>query len=129
MNPRKIKKVAPGIMSYSEYTNTTTSDENRGNATLDQKRQIFKEYFADKRRFDFANISLEKRNLIKIKKHESESDAAGISLTIEGYDVCRKYSSWWGYTGLWFKEYKDHWIMLILGVLGGVLGSLLLKIF
>lgn len=50
-----------------------------------------------------------------------------ITLTIKGYDLGRKYSSWWTRSGLWFAEYKNHWIWLIVSFLGGVIGGLLIN--
>jgi hypothetical protein len=50
-----------------------------------------------------------------------------ITLTIEGYDLGRKYNSWWSSSGLWFAEYKDHWFWLILGFLGGIIGALIVN--
>lgn len=50
-------------------------------------------------------------------------------LTERGTELGRIYSgSWWGKSGLWYREHiKDHWISLVLGLLGGVLGALLVK--
>jgi len=50
-----------------------------------------------------------------------------ITLTIKGYDLGRKYSSWWAKSGLWFAEYKDHWFWLILSFLGGIIGALIVN--
>jgi hypothetical protein len=50
-----------------------------------------------------------------------------ITLTIQGYDLGKKYSSWWTKSGLWFAEYKDHWFWLIISFLGGVIGALLVN--
>jgi len=50
-----------------------------------------------------------------------------ITLTIKGYDLGRKYSSWWTRSGLWFAEYKNHWIWIIVSFLGGVIGGLLIN--
>jgi hypothetical protein len=50
-----------------------------------------------------------------------------ITLTLKGYDLGRKYSSWWARSGLWFTEYKDHWFWLILSFLGGIIGALIVN--
>jgi hypothetical protein len=47
-----------------------------------------------------------------------------ITLTLEGYDLGRKYSSWLTRSGLWFAEYKDHWFWLIVSFIGGIIGAL-----
>ena len=50
-----------------------------------------------------------------------------ITLTIKGYDLGRKYSSWWSRSGLWFAEYKNHWFWLIVSFLGGIMGALIVN--
>ncbi len=58
---------------------------------------------------------------------ENTTVSLRINLTIEGYDLGRKYSSWWSRTGLWFAEYKDHWFWLIVSFLGGIVGALVVN--
>ena len=79
------------------------------------------------KRLQLSNSGLEKRKLISVQRHETCCGVAGISLTIEGYDLGRKYSSWWTRTGEWFEEYKNHWIWIIVSFLGGVVGALLIN--
>jgi hypothetical protein len=50
-----------------------------------------------------------------------------IKLTIEGYDLGRKYNSWWDRSGLWFAENKDHWFWLIVSFLGGIICTLVVN--
>jgi len=50
-----------------------------------------------------------------------------VTLTLEGYDLGRKYNSWLTRSGLWFAEYKDHWFWLILSFLGGIIGALIVN--
>ncbi len=51
-----------------------------------------------------------------------------VSLTREGIRLGKIYNgSWWGRSGLWFAEYKDHWFWLILSFLGGIIGALLVN--
>ncbi len=76
------------------------------------------------KRLEIANAHLQERKLVEISPHNSERGVAGILLTLEGYDLARRYGHWFGRTGLWFREYKDHWIWLIIGFVGGVLGAL-----
>lgn len=84
-----------------------------------------------------ANKALEERGLI-IGSHDNDifirtTKEAGpnprltFSLTITGYDLGRKYNSWWSQSGLWFAEYKDHWFWLIVGFLGGIIGGLFIN--
>ena len=65
--------------------------------------------------------------LIKIQKHDSLSDVRGISLTIDGYDLGRKYSKWFTRTGLCFAEYRSHWIWLIVSFFVGIIGTVLVN--
>ncbi len=72
-----------------------------------------------------ANSRLQNRGLIGFRKCGTE--CYEITLELAGWDLGRKYSSWWDRTGLWFREYKDHWIMLIAGVVGGIFGTLVVQ--
>ena len=94
-----------------------------------------------------VNNLLSQRDLIKWENLDPESISAArfydhptlqelfentkvdlcITLTIKGYDLGRKYSSWWDCSGLWFSEYRNHWMWVIVSFLGGVLGALLVN--
>jgi len=52
-----------------------------------------------------------------------------ITLTIKGYDLGRKYDSWLIWTGLWFAEYKHHWIWVIVAFVGGIIATVLAQCF
>jgi len=58
---------------------------------------------------------------------ELEEHVFKINLTLKGLDLGRKYDSFWIRSGLRFKEYKDHWIWLIVSFLGGIIGGLLIS--
>ena len=58
---------------------------------------------------------------------ENTNVNVSIALTIKGYDLGRKYSSWWTGSGLWFAEYKNHWFWLIVSFLGGIIGALIVN--
>ncbi len=81
-------------------------------------------------RLEKAHKVLEERGMIGQKPHESrEVDVIFVTLTVKGYDLGRKYSGWWDRSGLWFREYKDHWlVMLLAAVVGGVLGGVVLPL-
>ena len=72
-----------------------------------------------------AKDVLKNRGLIDIQTDNLERTI--ISLTIEGYDLGSKYNSWWIRSGLWFTEYKHHWIWLIVSFLGGIFGALIVS--
>jgi hypothetical protein len=69
-----------------------------------------------------ANKRLQERGLIDLQ--ERGTGHYDVTITLAGWDLGRKYNSWWDGTGLWFREYKDHWIWLIVSFAGGVLGAL-----
>jgi len=71
-----------------------------------------------------ANDNLKDRRLINF---ELENHIFKINLTLNGLDLGRKYNSWWTCSGLWFAEYKHHWIWLIVSFLGGIIGALLVN--
>jgi len=84
------------------------------------------EYGAMLRRVRVANELLAERGLVLIAAHQSQSDVFGVKLTIKGYDLGRSLSKWFTRSGLWFREYKDHWLWLIMAFFGGALCNQLL---
>jgi len=84
-----------------------------------------------------ANQRLLKRQLISLianEPGESISDdirklfnLPDVKLTIQGWDLGRKYNSWFIRSGLRFAEYKDHWLWVIIGFGGGILGTLIVN--
>ena len=82
-----------------------------------------KDYIDEKNRVAAANEALKRRGLIEQIIH-SGGKVRRITLNLEGYDLGRKYSSWWDSSGLWFADYREHWIWLIVSFFGGVLGGL-----
>ncbi len=76
-------------------------------------------------RVEIADLDLKERGYIRVNFENTEFSVA---LTLKGCDLGRKYdSSFWIWSGLWFKEYKDHWIWLIVCFLGGIVGALLVN--
>ncbi|MFA5239428.1 MAG: hypothetical protein WC476_06945 [Phycisphaerae bacterium] len=100
----------------------------------------FKTWLKDRDRISIANEALEKRGLIT-GSHIPQVFVAGcaydnaesnprltFSLTISGYDLGRKYNSWWSYSNLWYAEYiKNHWIWVIVAFLAGIIGPRLVN--
>jgi hypothetical protein len=62
-----------------------------------------------------------------IEYHERGTGQYEVRILLAGWDLGDKYMSWWSRGGLWFREYKDHWVWLIVSFLGGVLGTLLVQ--
>ena len=81
-----------------------------------------KRYYPETKRLELANKHLAERKLITLSKHPTD-DVYIIGLTIEGYDLGRKYASFWTRSGEWFQEYQSHWLWLILAAIGGGLIS------
>lgn len=66
-----------------------------------------------------ANSLLVTGNLIKLTRRDSDESVLIISLTLDGYDLGRKYAGWLENSGLWFNEYRNHWLWLFLAIVGG----------
>lgn len=92
----------------------------RNNPVGDMKRWLER-----KSKVETANSLLSQRELINLL--DDQTNSVQIGLTIQGYDLGRKYANWFTRTGLWFAEYKHHWIWLIVSFLGGVIGGLLIN--
>lgn len=98
--------------------------ETRGQFFLSELEKCLSE--KDKRnRVKIASKMLKQRDLLDFFNDQNE--AVTVQLSLEGYDLGRKYSSWWTRSGLWFAEYKNHWIWLIVSFLGGIIGGLLIN--
>ncbi len=102
-----------------------------------QRIKKYKEWLKERNRIIIANRALEERGLIT---HAPQVFVVGctyegaetnpcltISLTISGYDLGRKYNSWVTRTGLWFAEYRYHWIWLIVSYITGIMSMLLVN--
>jgi len=124
LTPRLIRRVARDIEAYGEGSKTSSEDDK----TMEQAKTEVRKQIRLERRLEISNAALEKRNLITMKTHNSCSDVAGISLTIEGYDLGIKYSSWWTRSGLWFAEYRHHWIWVIGSFIGGIIATLFVQL-
>ena len=70
---------------------------------------------------------LAERGLLKLDTINHPSGYIKLGFTSGGYDLGRKYSSWWTRSGLCFAEYRHHWIWLIVSFLGGIIGALLVN--
>jgi hypothetical protein len=120
----RVKDNARKMKGYFESGKKTDEDDRLDPTDPVKSMKRWLEY---KNRVDIANAALEARKLIKLHKHQSKSDVKAVILTIEGYDLGRKYSSWWTRSGLLFAEYKNHWIWLIVSFLGGIIGGLFIN--
>ena len=124
INSLRVRHCACKVKGYFEGSKKPSEHDK-----LDPKDRggSMKKWLKCRNRINIANTSLKARKLIELHNHQSESDVKAISLTIQGYDLGRKYSSWWTRSGLWFAEYKHHWFWLIVSFLGGIIGALIVN--
>ena len=97
----------------------------------------YKDWFKEWNKVLIANKTLEERKLIiwsrapdlvvYMFKEAGYNPCLILALTLNGYDLGRKYNSCLIRTGLWFAEYKDHWFWLIISFLGGIVGALIVN--
>jgi hypothetical protein len=124
------------VSSISGTSERTTSLSPYGDATdppLDYESDQtpgsqVSEFIRAKRRLELALDVLARRQLLNVTTHQSSDGVRIISLTLAGYDLGRRLNSWWWRSGLWFEAHRYHWVMLILGIVGGVIGGLLLQL-
>lgn len=122
LTPWLIKHAAFEVKSYGHGEEISIEKDKSKKVKEEIKSHIKLE-----RRLKISNDGLEKREFIKIQKHQHCDGVVGIGLTIKGCDLGRKYSSWWTRSGLLFTEYKNHWIWIIISFLGGIIGALLIN--
>ena len=72
-----------------------------------------------------AQEPIELQGFLASSENDVEYSDITLRLTLEGYDLASKYDHWFSRTGLWFAEYKDHWIWLLSGFIGGIIGALI----
>ncbi len=74
-----------------------------------------------------AKDSIKLNTFLASSENDIECNDVTLRLTLEGHDLASKYDHWFSRTGLWFAEYKDHWIWLLSGFLGGIIGALIVE--
>ena len=95
----------------------------QGKFNIDIMRKEVPKYQQDQKRVNITNDTLEKQELIVVRYGRPPgkgeiSDWRGISLTIEGWKWGSKYNGWYYKTGgLWWAEYKGHWIWPVIGLI------------
>lgn len=108
----------------NEYGDTRDTDST---FPKDDKKWL-KRYFDQTNRIKWANKHLATRKLIVLEQHQHENDVVIVGLTLDGYDLGRKYTSWISRSGIWFDEYKGHWLWLVAAFVGGGAASKLLEL-
>lgn len=84
-----------------------------------------KSWLSAKRTVESAGNRLHARGLIEYC--ERGTGQYEIKVKLAGWDLGDKYMRWWSRGVLRFREYKDHWIWLIVSFVGGVLGALFVQ--
>jgi hypothetical protein len=78
-----------------------------------------------------ANERLQERGFIELRVSDLAGDEIKYGheakLTLQGWDIGRKYNCFFTRSGLWFAEYKNHWLWFILCFLGGIIGAVLVN--
>jgi len=91
--------------------------------SFDALKRDIPRYIQSTRRVELANKRLAERQLIHVKPHQHDKNVVVVSLTLNGFDFGRRYCSWFQRSGLRFSEYRNHWIWLIVALLGGGIAS------
>jgi hypothetical protein len=120
---RRPSKVASTVPEYGE----TGSDQTEANASLEKMKQELIKYIHQCSRIEVAHAALTQRKLLSVERHQQEQDVVGVTLTVAAYDQGLKYAHWFTRSGECFAEYRNHWLFLIIGFLGGMLGALLVE--
>ncbi len=120
------RRVAPVAKAVPEYGDEAP-DEQHAATSHEQLKSEVSDLIRGSSRVEAANACLKARGLIRFSPHESERDVFSVALTVQGDSLGHKYRNWFTSSGEWFKEYREHWIWLIVGFLGGILGSLVVN--
>jgi hypothetical protein len=128
----QLIRLLSGGESWKSVHENGHSDSSAGNPVdpndMEQTKRQMKTLIDMLHRVDSANRRLAERGYIIIGKHQTADDVRIIRLTIYGFDLGRRYGNWWDSTGIWFETYRNHWIWLLVGFLGGIIGSLVVKL-
>ena len=108
-----------------EYGESEGSTDNSGDSES-VKREIVRD-IDGRVRIKKANALLAGRELITCTPQQHEIDVVVIGLSVDGYGLGRRYSNWFSFSGLWFNEYRNHWIWLILAFFGGAFADRLIE--
>jgi hypothetical protein len=119
-----------GLLKRRAYTLEVPENDKKVSDFANKKEmeRWAKKYHDETNRVKRANKHLHERGLISLEHHEHELNMVLITLTLEGYDLGRKYTGFLTRSGLWFEEYRNHWLWLIIAFFGGVIGTKLLDL-
>lgn len=120
LSARQIAKYAEGIRKKKRQSGPDPNGSPKSGCS-----RKYMGWLSAKGIIESANSRLQHRDFVRFR--ECGTGQYEITLTLAGWDLGRKYNSWWDRTGLWFREYKDHWLWLIVGLLGGIVGGLVVQ--
>jgi len=119
----RVKKRAKALRTARDASSGTPASADTSSSSgsnLDMPR-----WLREKEAVEVANRTLQDRHLVSVR--EDGTGIYSVTMTLEGRDLGRKYNTWFDRSGLWFREYKDHWVWLVVSFLGGVLGALIVQ--
>ena len=109
-------------MRISNYEESASTDSGKKALTVKRQLRAIGRYIAEDRQVRKATKQLALHGLVVEKMHsDREVSVLIVSLTVEGYDLGRRYSNWFDRTGLCFQEYRNHWLWLIFAFFGGAI--------
>jgi hypothetical protein len=124
----KLRPLTAGRLRFKKIIALATEAGAEKGTECDQPKDpaaSMKSWLKDKATVEYANKRLHERALIEYR--ERGTGQYEVRILLAGWDLGDKYMSWWSRSGLWFREYKDHWVWLIVSFLGGVLGALIVQ--
>ena len=110
LRPAGYRKLIP------EYSDSVDHDSCAHDVAV-LERQIAR-YVRDTVRIELANKILSERGLIRQTRHQFEINVIVVELTFPGFELGRQYASFWGRSELFFRAYKNHWLLLICAAVG-----------
>lgn len=125
--PREIKKYANQLRKNKSKiiknpnTNSTDNSKGKSNHNSDPAMILLEDIIT----IESTNKRMQERGLLKYR--ECGPRYYTIKLKLTGWDLGNKYNCWPIRTGLWFAEYKYHWIWVIISFLTGVISTLLIN--
>jgi hypothetical protein len=103
------------IPEYGEETPAVAA-----NPTFESLKAEITELAQSTRRVELANSLLVNLGFIRMTPHQIDGKVVGVTLTLPGFDLGRRYCSLIQRSNLWFGEYRNHWVWLVLAFFGGV---------
>jgi len=122
------KREVDGLVVGSHTDKPFANTDELPKEVVDKWIEEYKGFLDDIAVLNATIAALAMRSMIEPSRHRGDSMPIGIMLTIKGYDLGRKYSRRFTSSGLWFAEYKDHWIWILVSFFGGMLGALVVHL-